>query len=36
MTGSLIEVDSGEIRIVALDGFRMAVSNSIIKEGYKF
>ena len=36
MTGSLIEVENGEIKIVALDGFRMAVSNSIIKEDVSF
>lgn len=36
MTGSLIEVDNGEIKIVALDGFRMAMSNSIIKEDISF
>lgn len=32
MTGVLIEVDNGEVTIAALDGFRMAVSNSLIKE----
>jgi DNA polymerase-3 subunit beta len=36
MTGALIEVENGEIKIVALDGFRMAVSNSIIKEDVSF
>lgn len=36
MTGCLIEVENGEIRVVALDGFRMAVSNSIIKEDVSF
>ncbi|MGI6085395.1 MAG: DNA polymerase III subunit beta [Acetivibrionales bacterium] len=36
MTGSLIEVENGEIKVVALDGFRMAVSNSIIKEDVSF
>ncbi len=36
MTGALIEVENGEIKIVALDGFRMAVSNSIIKEDISF
>lgn len=36
MTGCLIEVESKEIKIAALDGFRMAVSNSIIKEDVSF
>lgn len=36
MTGCLIEVENGEIRVVALDGFRMAVSNLIIKEDIIF
>lgn len=36
MTGCLIEVDNYEIKIAALDGFRMAVSNSIIKEDVNF
>jgi len=36
MTGALIEAENGEIRIVALDGFRMAVSNSLIKEDVSF
>lgn len=36
MTGCLIEVENREIKIAALDGFRMAISNSIIKEDVKF
>ncbi|MCX7773283.1 MAG: DNA polymerase III subunit beta [Clostridia bacterium] len=36
MTGALLEADNGEIRIAALDGFRMAVSHSFIKEDVKF
>lgn len=36
MTGALLEAQNGEIRIVALDGFRMAVCNSVIKEDIKF
>lgn len=36
MTGSLLEMENGEIRIVALDGYRMAVSNSIVKEDINF
>lgn len=36
MTGSLIEVSNGEIKIASLDGFRMAVSKSIIKEDVSF
>lgn len=36
MTGALLEAENGEIRIVALDGFRMAVCNSVIKEDIKF
>lgn len=35
MTGCLIEAENGEIKIAALDGFRMAVSNTIIKEDVK-
>lgn len=36
MTGALLEASNGEIRIVALDGFRMAVSNAVIKENSAF
>lgn len=36
MTGALIEAQDGEIRIVTLDGFRMAVCNTVIKEDVKF
>jgi DNA polymerase-3 subunit beta len=36
MTGALLEAKDGEIRIVALDGFRMAVCNSVIKEDIEF
>ena len=36
MTGALLESNNGEIRIAALDGFRMAVSNSVIKEDISF
>lgn len=36
MTGVLIEVDNNEVNIAALDGFRMAVSNTLIKENIKF
>lgn len=36
MTGALLEAAGGEIRIVALDGFRMAISNSVIKEDAEF
>ena len=36
MTGALLEAQNGEIRIVALDGFRMAVSNAFIKEDITF
>lgn len=36
MTGALLEAENGEIKIVALDGFRMAVAHSVIKEDVKF
>jgi DNA polymerase-3 subunit beta len=36
MTGALMEAAGGELRIVALDGFRMAVSNAVIKEDIEF
>lgn len=36
MTGALIEAEQGEIRVVALDGFRMAVAHAVIKEDVKF
>lgn len=36
MTGALLEANQGEIRLVALDGFRMAVAHSVIKEDVKF
>ena len=36
MTGALLEADNGEIRIVALDGFRLAIAHAIIKENIKF
>jgi DNA polymerase-3 subunit beta len=36
MTGVLLEADNGEIVVVALDGYRMAVAQSIIKEDVKF
>lgn len=35
MTGALIEAENNEIKIVALDGFRMALSNSTTKEDTK-
>ena len=36
MTGALLEAKNGEIKIAALDGFRMAVSNSSIKGDIDF
>lgn len=36
MTGTLLEAGNGEIKIAALDGFRMAVSNALIKENSLF
>lgn len=36
MTGVLMEAHDGELRMVALDGFRMAVCNSLIKEDVNF
>lgn len=36
MTGALLEVDKGDITIVALDGFRMAVCHTIIKDDISF
>lgn len=36
MTGVLIEVENSEVTIAALDGFRMAVSNTLIKEDVNF
>ena len=36
MTGALLQVQNGEISIVALDGFRMAVAHTTIKEEISF
>ncbi len=36
LTGALFEVSNGEVHIVALDSFRMAVSNTVIKENNSF
>ena len=36
MTGALLEAKDGEMKIAALDGFRMAVSKSAIKEDINF
>ncbi|NLM73471.1 MAG: DNA polymerase III subunit beta [Clostridiaceae bacterium] len=36
MTGSLIQVDNGIMKMVALDGFRMAVCHAVIKDDAEF
>ena len=36
MTGALLQSENGELRIVALDSFRMAVSHAVVKEDATF
>src|SRR5690606_4611917 len=36
MTGVLMEAQQGELKMAALDGFRMAVCGSVIKEDMNF
>ena len=36
LTGSLIEACDGEFNMVSLDGFRLAVANTLIKENISF
>lgn len=36
LTGSLIEVNDGEITMVSLDGFRLALAKTVIKEDVSF